>query len=76
MEEAQECAVSLQYRDVWQVVHFQSVSHVSKSTSFVLEFVGDEGDFVTAFYKTLGKLVPVRLYSSEFWKREVGTEQN
>jgi hypothetical protein len=76
VEEAEECAVTLHNWDVWQVVDLESVSHVSKSASVVLELVRDEDNLVTAFYEALSQLVTVSLNSSEFRESKVSAEQD
>ena len=73
VEEAEERNVSLCRWNVWKVVHFHSVSHVSQSTSLIFKFVGHKNHFMPAFDQALRQLVCVRLNSTEFWKCEICT---
>jgi hypothetical protein len=68
VEEAEEGHVTLADWNLRQVIHLKSVGHRPDSTPYVLELVGEEGNFVTSLDQTLGQLVAVGLDSPELWE--------
>ena len=61
----------MKYWSLGYIVDFETVCHVSDAFPGVLILICDEANLVPPFNKTLGKLITVGFYATEFRKCKI-----